>query len=76
MAKKGRRDEDDDFEDVGEEAPAGPKADAYVGLGAITLVILVAAGVLFYLDTDALAAAKTTGPSVQVTAAVPSPAAK
>ena len=72
MAKKGRRDEDDDFDD---DVPTGPRADAYVGLAAITLALLVGAGVLFYLDSDTLGGVKTGGPTFQVTAAVPSPAA-
>jgi hypothetical protein len=63
---------DDDFDD--NDAPAGPRADAYVGLAAITLALLVGAGVLFYLDSDTLGGVKTSGPTVQVTAAVPSPA--
>jgi hypothetical protein len=63
---------DDDFDDAA--APAGPPADAYVGLAAITLALLVGAGVLFYLDTDTLGGVKTGGPTFQVTAAVPAPA--
>jgi hypothetical protein len=73
MAKKSRP--RDDEEDLEGDAPISPKADAYVGLSAITLVLLIAAGVLFYLDSDALDGAKTTGPSFQVTAAVPTPVA-
>ena len=69
MAKT-RRDEDD-FDD---DAPAGPKADAYVGLAGITLALLIGAGVLFYLDYDSLGGAKTGGPTVQVSAVVPTPA--
>lgn len=41
-----RRDDDDD------DAPKTP-SDAYVGLLAIALVALLAAGVLLYLDFDA-----------------------
>jgi len=65
---------DDDFDD--DDAPAGPRADAYVGLAAITLALLVGAGVLFYLDSDTLGGVKTGGPTVQGTAAVPAPSGK
>jgi hypothetical protein len=66
---------DDDFDD--DDAPAaGPRAGAYVGLAAITLALLVGAGVLFYLDSDTLGGVKTGGPTVQVTAAVPAPPGK
>ncbi|HEY2784173.1 MAG TPA: hypothetical protein VGJ05_04285 [Fimbriiglobus sp.] len=75
MAKKGRRNDDDDDDYNNDDAPAGLKADAYVGLGVITLMLLLAGGVLFYLDTDALGTAKTTGPSVQVNAIITPPAA-
>lgn len=51
---KGRpaRDEDDD-----DEVPKPSKNDAYTGLLGISLVALLAATVLFYLDADELASA-------------------
>ncbi len=51
-------DEDiDDVEDFDEgDEPKKPRADIYVGLGFITLVLLITAAVLFYLDNEAAAA--------------------
>jgi hypothetical protein len=69
---RNRSERDDEDDDV---APAGPPADASVGLAAIAVVFAVVAAVLFYLDTDALGGVKTTGPTVQVTASVPAAAA-
>jgi hypothetical protein len=53
---KQREEEVDDEEDEDEEddAPAQkkPKSGVYVGLGAITLIAFITAGVFFYLDKD------------------------
>ena len=56
---KQREEEEDDQEDEDDEPdaePSGkqkPKSGVYVGLGAITLVALITAGVFFYLDAEA-----------------------
>ena len=56
--KKARpRDEDEDDldeeEEYSPEAATKPKLDIYVGLSAITMLMLIAAAVFFYLDHDA-----------------------
>ena len=57
--KKKARPRDEDEDDVEEEeeyspeAAAKPKLDIYVGLSAITTLVLIAAAVFFYLDHDA-----------------------
>jgi hypothetical protein len=63
MAKKKAKTRSDDG-----DKPKIP-SDAYTGLLSITLVALIAGAVLFYLDQDSLAAAKTNGPSYTVKAA-------
>ena len=62
-AKAKQREEEEDDEEVEEveddesdAEPSGkqkPKSGVYVGLGAITLVALITAGVFFYLDAEA-----------------------
>jgi hypothetical protein len=51
------RDEEEDLEEDEEEyspsAASKPRLDIYVGLSAVTLLVLVAAAVFFYLDFDA-----------------------
>ncbi len=47
---------EDDYEEEAEYSPeeaSKPKLDIYVGLSSITLVVLIAAAVFFYLDFDA-----------------------
>ena len=49
-------DEEEDEDDESDAEPSGkqkPKSGVYVGLGAITLVALITAGVFFYLDAEA-----------------------
>jgi hypothetical protein len=55
-------DEEDDEEDDDAPAQKKPKSNVYVGLGAITLIAFITAGVFFYLD-DANA---KTAPAVNV----------
>ena len=53
--KRGRvdEDEDDDVEDEIDDDPSRPRNNVYVGLGAITLLALLASAVFLYLDHDA-----------------------
>lgn len=57
-SKKKARPRDEDEDDIEEEeeyspdAAAKPKLDIYVGLSAITTVVLIAAAVFFYLDAN------------------------
>jgi F0F1-type ATP synthase assembly protein I len=49
-------DEEEEEDDEPDAEPSGkqkPKSGVYVGLGAITLVALITAGVFFYLDAEA-----------------------
>ena len=49
-----REDEEPEEEEEYSPAAAGkPRLDIYVGLSALTMVVLVAAAVFFYLDVDA-----------------------
>ena len=58
--------EDDEEEDeYSPDEAARPRLDIYVGLSAITMLVLIAAAVFYYLDTDA-AQGKTT-PQVSLT---------
>lgn len=59
-AKAKQREEEEDDEEVEDDEPDAepsgkqkPKSGVYVGLGAITLVALITAGVFFYLDAEA-----------------------
>ena len=56
--KKARPRVEEEEEEVEEEeyspaAASKPRLDIYVGLSALTMVVLVAAAVFFYLDADA-----------------------
>lgn len=57
--KKAARTRDEDEDEEGEEeeyspeASAKPRLDIYVGLSAITTLLLVTAAVFFYMDADA-----------------------
>ena len=51
-----RDEEEDDIDEEEEYSPevaSKPKLDIYVGLSAITMLVLIAAAVFFYLDHDA-----------------------
>ena len=59
-AKAKQREEEEEDEEVEDDEPDAepsgkqkPKSGVYVGLGAITLVALITAGVFFYLDAEA-----------------------
>ena len=59
-AKAKQREEEEDDQEVEDDEPDAepsgkqkPKSGVYVGLGAITLVALITAGVFFYLDAEA-----------------------
>ena len=54
-AAKPREEEEEDFEEeeYSPDEPSKPRLDIYVGLSAITMLVLIAAGVFFYLDVDA-----------------------
>lgn len=54
-AAKPRDDEEDDLdeEEYSPDEATKPRLDIYVGLSAITLLVLIVAGVFFYLDADA-----------------------
>lgn len=45
--------DEDEEEEYSPEAAAKPKLDIYVGLSAITTLLLITAAVLFYMDANA-----------------------
>ncbi len=45
--------EEEEEEEYSPEEAAKPRLDIYVGLSAITMLVLIGAAVFFYLDTDA-----------------------
>ncbi|OWK36405.1 hypothetical protein [Fimbriiglobus ruber] len=59
-------DDDDDGDDGYSEPKKGSRNDAYVGLLAITLLALIAASVMFYLDFTELSASPVQSPSFTV----------
>lgn len=68
--KKARpREEEEELEEEEEEyspsAAGKPRLDVYVGLSAITLLVLIATAIFFYLDADA--AKGKTPPQVALT---------
>lgn len=76
-AKAKPREEEEEVEEEEEYSPSAagkPKLDIYVGLSGVTLLVLVAAAIFFYLDHDA--AKKTTLPQVSVTLGPLQPQAK
>lgn len=67
-AKPRPEEDEEELEEEEEYSPAAAgkaKLDIYVGLSAITLLVLLAAAVLFYMDHDT--AKKTTAPQVSLT---------
>lgn len=64
--------DDDDLvetaDDDTEPESTGPQANLYVGLAALTLLALVLAATLFYLDHDELAAQSMPNPQVNIPA--------
>lgn len=67
-------DEDDDFDD-GPPPKKKSKEDAFTGLAAISLVALIIAAVMLYLDTSELGTAAPPQPSVNVPGLGAGPAA-
>ena len=57
--------EEEEEEEYSPEEAAKPRLDIYVGLSAITMLVLIAAAVFFYMDTDA--AQGKTPPQVNLT---------
>lgn len=57
--------EEEEEDEYSPEEAAKPRLDIYVGLSAITMLVLIAAAVFFYMDTDA--AQGKTPPQVNVT---------
>lgn len=68
MARRRRDDDDEDGDTPAAPQKPKPRSDAYVGMLGITTAALIAAGVLFYMDFEALNAQQVSPPQVAVPA--------